>query len=240
MSCITYFNNDPSGLQVYVSGYTCLGIFTAVTLNYLQGICMDDDYDIITCGNADIGAPCIPAVTPSVTPTISLTPSITNSSTPTPTLTNTPTPSVTTGLTPTPTPNETSTPTPTITQTRTPNVTSTPTGTPNVTSTPTGTASVTQTPTSTLPLTPTPTPTITNTPSISPTNTPTASASGLCECVDGAVFEVDTTGLVTWTFCDNTTESQTMPIGPNATFGGCIKRGSVIGPVSGVIYGECC
>lgn len=91
MSCITYFNNEPSGLPVYVSGTTCGLVVTAVTLNFGQGICMNDDYQIITCGNADIGAECLPPITPSVTPTISLTPSVTKTPTHTPTPTVTPT-----------------------------------------------------------------------------------------------------------------------------------------------------
>lgn len=166
MSCITYLNNDTSGLVVYVSGYTCNGAFTAVTLNYGQAICMDNDYDIITCGNANIGAECIPPITPSVTPTISVTPSVTRTPTQTPTntssVTPTPTPSVTIGLTPTQTPQSTQTPTPTTTTT----LTSTPTQTPTKTST--------QTPTPTIP-SPSPTPTTTITPSNSstPNTTPT-------------------------------------------------------------------
>ena len=72
------------------------------------------------------------------------------------------------------------------------------------------------------------------------TAAPTTTTTTLCECVSGALFEVDTTGLVSWTYCDNTVGSQVMPIGPNATFGGCIKRDTVTGPVSSVIYGECC
>lgn len=140
MSCITYFNNEPSGLPVYVSGTTCGLVVTAVTLNFGQGICMNDDYEIITCGNADIGAECLPPITPSVTPTISLTPSVTR------TPTQTPTPSVTIGLTPTATETPTSTATNTPTPTR-----------PSVTPTPSTTQ--TQTPTSTIPVTPTQTPT---------------------------------------------------------------------------------
>lgn len=168
MSCITYFNNDTSGLVVYVSGYTCYGVFTATTLTFGQGICMDNEYDIITCGNADIGAECLPPVTPSNTPTISLTPSVTRTPTQTPTntssVTPTPTPSVTIGLTPTHTPQSTQTPTPTTTTTLTATPTQTPTktstqtptptktSTPQVTPSPTGTSSVTPTPTSTPPI----------------------------------------------------------------------------------------
>lgn len=166
MSCITYFNNETSGLPVYISGTTCGMVVTAITLNFGQAICMNDDYEIITCGNADIGAPCIPPITPSVTPTISLTPSVTRTPTQTPTntssVTPTPTPSVTIGLTPTQTPQSTQTPTPTTTTT----LTSTPTQTPTKTST--------QTPTPTIP-SPSPTPTTTITPSNSstPNTTPT-------------------------------------------------------------------
>ena len=77
MSCITYFNNNSSGLEVYISGHTCGGVFTAVTLNFGQAICMDNDYEIITCGNSGIAGECLPPTTPSQTPT--------NTSTPTPT-----------------------------------------------------------------------------------------------------------------------------------------------------------
>jgi hypothetical protein len=105
-------------------------------VNSGQAICMDNDFEIITCGNADIGAECLPPVTPTQTPS----------------QTTTPTPSVTVGLTPTATPQSTTTPTITSTPTRT--STPTPTSTPQVTSTPTSTPQVTSTPTSTIPATP--------------------------------------------------------------------------------------
>jgi hypothetical protein len=160
MSCITYINNDPNGVPVTVSGTTCGGVIGNFIVNPGQAICMDNDFEIITCGNADIGAQCLPPVTPSNTPSNTPTPSVTAqvTSTPTNTPTNTltPTPSVTIGLTPTGTPVETSTPTPTSTITSTPQVTQTPTktSTPQVTSTPTSTPQVTSTPTSTIPATP--------------------------------------------------------------------------------------
>ena len=160
MSCITYINNDPNGVPVTVSGTTCSGVVGNYIVNFGQAICMDNDFEIITCGNADIGAECLPQITPSVTPTISLTPSITASSTPTTTPTNTPTPSVTIGLTPTSTPELTSTPTQTGTLQITPTPTTTPTLTSSITPTPTqtGTLPTTPTPTSTIPVTPTSTP----------------------------------------------------------------------------------
>ncbi len=159
MSCITYINNDPNGVPVTVSGTTCGGSVGNFMVNFGEAICMNNDFEIITCGNADIGPECLPPVTPSNTPSNTPTPSIT------PQVTSTPTPSVTIGLTPTQTPQSTSTPTPTSTITSTPQVTSTPTPTttPQITSTPTSTANTTPTPTGTQPVTPTitssPTPT---------------------------------------------------------------------------------
>lgn len=144
MNCITYFNNDPSGLVVTVSGYTCSNVLTAATLNYGQAICMNNDYDIITCGNVDIGAVCIPA-SPTPTPSNTSTPV-----SPTPTPTNTETP-----VSPTPTP--TYTPSPTLTPTNTLTPTETPTNTPTMTMTSTQ-QSPTPTPTNTETPTPTPTP----------------------------------------------------------------------------------
>jgi hypothetical protein len=159
MSCITYINNDANGVPVTVSGTTCGGVVGNFIVNPGQAICMDNDFEIITCGNADIGAECLPPVTPPNTPTQTPTPSVT------PQVTSTPTPSVTIGLTPTQTPQTTSTPTPSTTLTLTPQLTSTPTptSTPQITSTPTSTANTTPTPTGTQPVTPTitasPTPT---------------------------------------------------------------------------------
>jgi len=109
MSCITYINNDANGVPVTVSGTTCGGVVGNFMVNSGQAICMDNDFEIITCGNADIGAECLPPVTPTQTPS----------------QTTTPTPSVTFGLTPTPTPSPTNTQTPTIT----PSPTITPTST---------------------------------------------------------------------------------------------------------------
>jgi hypothetical protein len=147
MSCITYINNDANGVPVTVSGTTCGGVVGNFMVNSGQAICMDNDFEIITCGNADIGAECLPPVTPTQTPS----------------QTTTPTPSVTVGLTPTATPQSTTTPTITPSPTRTPISTQTPTRTPISTQTPTGSSSITPTPTSTIPVTPTitssPTPT---------------------------------------------------------------------------------
>jgi hypothetical protein len=169
MSCITYINNDPNGVPVTVSGTTCGGVVGNFMVNPGQAICMDNDFEIITCGNADIGAQCLPPTTPPNTPTQTRTPSQT------PTYTPTPTPSVTIGLTPTQTPQSTSTPTPTSTITSTPQVTSTPTRTPSSTPTSTPPASTpTQTPTSS----PQITPSQTSTPNITPTPTSTSGETG--------------------------------------------------------------
>jgi hypothetical protein len=134
-------------------------------VNFGEAICMDNDFEIITCGNADIGPECLPPVTPSNTPSNTPTPSIT------PQVTSTPTPSVTIGLTPTQTPQPTITPTNTQTPTTTITLSPTPTKTP--TSTPPA-STPTQTPTSS----PQITPSQTSTPNITPTPTSTSGDTG--------------------------------------------------------------
>ncbi len=49
MSCITYINNDPNGVPVTVSGTTCGGVVGNYMVNFGEAICMDNDFQIITC-----------------------------------------------------------------------------------------------------------------------------------------------------------------------------------------------
>jgi len=146
----------------------------------------------------------------------------------TPTSTQTPTNTPTNSNTPTNTATNTQTPTNTATNTQTP------TNTPTNSNTPTNTATNTQTPTNT----PTNTKTPTNTPTQTktPTQTPTPTT---CSCANGASFDVDTPGTVSWIDCDGTPQNQSVSIGPDV-IAGCILKGSVSGPISSLIYGPCC
>lgn len=181
MSCITYINSNLNNIPVTVSGKTCGGVFSAITLTYGQAVCMDNTYQVITCGNASIASECIqptPPPSPSITPTQTPTSSIGPTNTPTSSIGSTPTITPTITETPTITPTITSTPglSPTVTMTQTPTNTETPSLTPTNTQTNTPTSSITPTltPTSSeIVVSVTPTLTQTNTPTLTPTNTQT-------------------------------------------------------------------
>lgn len=249
MSCITYINNDTSGLQVYISGYTCAGIYSAITLNFGQAVCMDDDYEIIACGNADIGAPCLPPTTPSVTTT------------------RTPTPTPTSILCKSYTATKLSTfltqdtifwtdcfgipqsqvlEEPPLTEpdsvtfcaiegSLSYNVTQISVvdngicGTPTPTPTPTNTKTPTQTPSNspTPSITSSNTPTPTNTSTTTPTQTPTPTE---CICVEFVNVEVTVAGELTYLDCNGGFQVQNVGIGPEVIgIATCVNKNSLGG-----------
>ena len=116
--CSRYIHNDPNFGGKFISGTTCGGIITGVTLTFGESICMSNIEPLVACDNFDIDEICgVPTPTPTttVTPTNTLTPTNTNTpsitSTQTPTNTNTPTNTLTPTNTTTPTKTPTNTPT---------------------------------------------------------------------------------------------------------------------------------
>lgn len=86
----------------------------------------------------------------------------------------------------------------------------------------------TNSPTRTPTATPTRTPAISPSATATPTLTPTTTPSSPCECVQGVLVEVLTTGTINYQLCDGTPVSNTFPLGPNVVGAGeCIRKDSL-------------
>lgn len=152
MSCYSFCHDNTYGGSAYVSGTTCDGVLSAITLTNGECACIETTDPHTCCGPLIFSAICSPSIiTPTPTSTITTTPTNTPTITPTPsiTATNTPTPSITATNTSTPFSTPTNTTTATVTPSNSPTPSITPSNTATQTITPTNTPSPSVTPSQT-------------------------------------------------------------------------------------------